>query len=120
MTATATTPNGDLLDVRIRRSTEADARALERLAQLDGAPPPAGAYLVAEEGGKVRAALPIEGGPPIADPFHRTLELVAMLSLRSRPPARVARTRRRRRLRLPARRIDTSARQALVPRPGHS
>jgi hypothetical protein len=80
----------------IRMAVSADAEPLSRLAQLDSAPPPAGVpMLVAEIGGELRAALPLDGGPAIADPFRRTAELVAILAERRRqlapPPRRAAR-----------------------------
>jgi hypothetical protein len=80
----------------IRVAVSADAAALNRLAQLDSAPPPARVpVLVAEVGGELRAALPLDGGPAIADPFRRTAELVAILADRARQltplPRRVAR-----------------------------
>jgi hypothetical protein len=114
----------DVPDLRIRRSTVADAPALERLAQLDGAARPAGAHLVAEEDGELRAALPLAGGSVIADPFHRTQELVTMLSLRAGRVEPAPRQRRPRRgLRVPGRGVRTPAPApagpAMVPRPGH-
>jgi hypothetical protein len=54
--------------------------------------------LVAEVGGELRAALPLDGGPAIADPFRRTVELVAILTERARqiaPPSRRAARHRR-------------------------
>lgn len=75
----------------IRAAVSADAAELNLLAQLDSAPPPGPVpMLVAEVGGELRAALPLDGGPAIADPFHRTADLVAMLVERARqlePPA---------------------------------
>jgi hypothetical protein len=69
----------------IRMAVSADATALSRLAQLDSAPPPEPVpMLVAEEGGELRAALPVDGGRAIADPFQRTAELVAILAERAR------------------------------------
>jgi hypothetical protein len=69
----------------IRTATSADAPALRRLAQLDSAPPPKLVpTLVAEVGGKLYAALPLDGGRAIADPFRRTAELVEMLATRAR------------------------------------
>jgi hypothetical protein len=80
----------------IRLAVSADAEALGRLAQLDSAPPPAPVpLLVAEVGGELRAALPLDGGRAIADPFRPTAELVAILAERRRqlapPPRRSAR-----------------------------
>src|SRR5215213_11959888 len=78
--------------IMIRMAVSADAEALGRLAQLDSAPPPAPVpMLVAEGGGELRAALPLHGGPAIADPFRPTVELVAILAQRRRqlaPPPR--------------------------------
>jgi hypothetical protein len=87
----------------IRMAVSADAEALRRLAQLDSAPTPAPApMLIAEVAGELRAAVPLYGGRPIADPVHRTVELVALLAERTR---QIAPPRRRpaRRLRRPAR-----------------
>ena len=60
----------------------ADAAVLSRLAQLDGAPRPAGAVLVAELDGEIVAAVPFDGGRAIADPFRPTAELVELLRAR--------------------------------------
>ena len=83
--------------VTIRMAVSTDALALSRLAELDSAPQPEPVpMLVAEVGGELRAALPVDGGRAIADPFQRTAELVAMLMERARqlapePPRRAAR-----------------------------
>ena len=82
--STATAPREDVV---LRRSTAQDAAALTRLAQLDGAPRPVGAVLVAELDGEIVAAVPVEGGRAIADPFRPTAELVALLKARTRKPA---------------------------------
>ena len=79
----------------IRLAGSADATALDRLAELDSARPPGpGPTLVAEVGGELRAALPLDGGRAIADPFRPTAALVAILAERARqlapPPARWA------------------------------
>jgi hypothetical protein len=89
----------------IRLSVPADTPALRRLAQLDSAPPPECVpMLVAEIDGELHAALPLDGGPAIADPFRRTAELVAMLAERARQlesPTPRRSTRRRRWIRAP-------------------
>jgi hypothetical protein len=100
MKSTATTPSRTSRNaaeaLTIRMAVPADAEALRRLAQLDSAPPPEPVpMLVAEVGGELRAALPLAGGRAIADPFRWTIELVAMLTERTRqlapPPRRAAR-----------------------------
>jgi len=60
---------------------EGDA-AVEQLAQLSGQERPAGPSLVAEVDGEPRAALALEGGPLLADPFHASEELGSLLTLR--------------------------------------
>jgi hypothetical protein len=69
--------------VTLRYSSEADREPLRRLAQLDSGRPPSGASLVAEVDGRLRAALPLDGSPAIADPFHRGLDLVELLRVRA-------------------------------------
>jgi hypothetical protein len=70
--------------VVIRTAGEHDREALERLAQLDGRRSrETSRILVAEVGGEVLAALPLDGGLPTADPFRPTAELVEMLKLRA-------------------------------------
>ena len=73
--------------------------ALTRLAQLDGAPRPAGAMLVAELDGEIVAAVPFDGGRAIADPFRPTAALVELLHARTRLLADAAPGRRLRRFR---------------------
>jgi len=69
--------------VTLRYAAAADADGLDVLAQLDSALAPAGPALVAEVDGRLRAALPLDGGAPIADPFHRGAELIELLRLRA-------------------------------------
>lgn len=83
----------------LRRSVSQDAAVLDRLAQLDGAPRPVGAVLVAELDGEIVAAVPFEGGRAIADPFRPTAELVELLRTRTRLLAKAAPSRRLPRLR---------------------
>lgn len=63
----------------IRSSNEHDAPALARLAALDSATPLSGRALVAEVDGELRAALPMNGSRPIADPFAETAHLLELL-----------------------------------------
>jgi hypothetical protein len=87
-------PLGDAAEtLTIRMAVARDDAALGRLAQLDSAPAPKRVpMLVAEVGGELRAALSLDGGRAIADPFRPTAELVAILAERARqlapPPAR--------------------------------
>jgi hypothetical protein len=69
--------------ILIRPATERDAAAIVRLAQLDSSPAPVGALLVAEVGGELRAALRVSDHAVIADPFHRTAGVVALLAARA-------------------------------------
>jgi hypothetical protein len=70
--------------VAMRRAAGADdERAVGRLAQLDEMTPPRGDVLLAEVDGRLVAALPLEGGPAIADPFTPTQEIVELLVLRA-------------------------------------
>ena len=85
--------------VTIRMAVPTDAPALSQLAQLDSAPPPAPVPMLIAEvgGGGLRAALPVDGGPAIADPFRPTAELVTILAERARQlaPPSARRTARR-------------------------
>jgi hypothetical protein len=68
--------------ITIRAARPKDERAIRRLAQRDSRPVPDGELLTAFVDGQVRAALSLTSGEAIADPFHRTDELVSMLALR--------------------------------------
>jgi hypothetical protein len=70
--------------LKIRQADPVDKAAIARLAQLDSADAPRGELLVAESGNEVVAALPVDGGRPIADPFRQTAEVVDLLRLRAR------------------------------------
>ena len=69
--------------VTLRYAAAADALALRRLAALESAAAPLGPALVAEIDGRLRAALPLDGGPAVADPRHDGLDLVELLRLRA-------------------------------------
>jgi hypothetical protein len=66
----------------LRRAAVEDAPALARLARLDSAPRPAGDMLVAELDEQIVAAVPVAGGPAIADPFRPTADVVELLQAR--------------------------------------
>ena len=65
--------------ITIRPAYADDAIAIARLAALDSAPIPPGPLMVAEVDGELRVALSLADLTVIADPFHRTLELVTLL-----------------------------------------
>ena len=68
----------------IRTSRTGDETALARLAALDDRVLADGPFLLAESGGRLVAALPLDGGDPIADPFLPTAEVSELLRLRAR------------------------------------
>jgi hypothetical protein len=88
----------------LRRAQAEDERALARLARLDSAPRPTGDVLVAEVDEQIVAAIPVDGGRAIADPFRPTADVVEVLRARAERLAPAARTRRPR-LRLPRVRV---------------
>jgi hypothetical protein len=66
----------------IRLDRPQDARALRRLAELDSAPPLHGRVLVADLDGAPVAAMSLETGRAIADPFQHSADAVHLLRLR--------------------------------------
>jgi hypothetical protein len=81
----------------LRPATSADTTELERLAALDSAAPLTGEVLLAYAGGQVRAAVSLETGRAVADPFYPSGELVQLLraatgTRRRRPWRRTTRT----------------------------
>jgi hypothetical protein len=85
-------------DITIRRATEQDRNAIGRLAALDSSKAPSGAALLAFDDGELVAALPFDGNGPIADPFHRTADIVDLLRLRAAQAEMPATVRRHRHL----------------------
>jgi hypothetical protein len=69
--------------IAIRRATDADRSALERLAALDSARTPTGDVLIAEVDDEPQAAIEIAGGAVVADPFRPTANLVELLGVRA-------------------------------------
>lgn len=74
--------NSQPFDFTVRYAQGGDREAIIRLAQLDSQREPRGTLLVAESEAGIVAALALEGGDPIADPFVRTAELVELLRVR--------------------------------------
>jgi hypothetical protein len=70
-------------NITIRLATAADALAVRRLAALDSAFPPTGDVLLAENGGELWAALSVDTGHAVADPFRPSRDLVELLGLRA-------------------------------------
>jgi hypothetical protein len=67
----------------MRTAQAADANDLRRLAELDSSRVPSGRLLVGEVDGELVAAVPIAGGPGIADPMRATSAVVSLLGLRA-------------------------------------
>lgn len=72
----------------IRPAAAADGPAVERLAQLDSRPTPAGRLLLAEVDGELVAARSLETGAVVADPFRPTAAIVRLLDLAAKELAR--------------------------------
>jgi hypothetical protein len=85
-----TTRAGDEGSLLIRLAGPDDEAALRRLAALDSSRPLAGAVLVAELDGELRAARSLRDGRTVADPFRPTLALRDLLELRARQLAGTA------------------------------
>jgi hypothetical protein len=88
--------------ITIRLTDPTDVDELRRVAQRDSRTVPEGEVLIAIDEGEIRAAISLRSGEVIADPFHRTDELVRMLAMRRAQMLRAIPRRRRglRRLRL--------------------
>jgi hypothetical protein len=69
-------------DLTIRAATPEDSESVRRLAALDSATPPAGRVLLAEADGHPVAAVSIETGSAVADPFQYSADAVRLLRLR--------------------------------------
>jgi hypothetical protein len=73
----------ELGDLTLRFAFPDDQPALWRLAALDSADVPTEPVLIAEVDGVPWAALSLADGSVVADPFRRTLHLVALLRARA-------------------------------------
>ncbi|HEY1237607.1 MAG TPA: hypothetical protein VGE91_04670 [Solirubrobacterales bacterium] len=70
-------------DLTLRICGEVDHSELQRVAERDSTVVPGGRLLAAEASGRILAAISIETGAVIADPFHRTGDAVALLRARA-------------------------------------
>ena len=71
----------------IRQAREADTGNLDRLAALDSAKLSKGPFLIAEVDGQARAAVAINDGSAVADPFFPSAQLVDLMRVRLTPQA---------------------------------
>jgi hypothetical protein len=71
------------MNLTIRHATTADEFAVRRLAVLDSSSPPTGDVLLAEMDDELWAAISIETGDSVADPFRPSGDLVDLLRLRA-------------------------------------
>ena len=72
------------MNLTIRHATTADQFAVRRLAVLDSSSPPTGEVLLAEMGDELWAALSLDTGAAVADPFRPSADLLDLLRLRAR------------------------------------
>ena len=68
--------------IALRLCRVGDDPALEKLAALAESSVPKGQLVIAELDGRIVAALPLDGGQPLRDPFVRTAHLQRLLELR--------------------------------------
>ena len=70
-------------NLTIRRATAADDFAVRRLSALDSAFPPTGDVLIGEVDDELWAALSLDTGHAVADPFRRSGDVVDLLRFRA-------------------------------------
>ncbi len=79
ITATAPDQRASQYPLTLRVARPDDEPAVRRLALLDSARPPTGRVLLAVVGSEPVAALGVETGTVVADPFRPTADVVAVL-----------------------------------------
>jgi hypothetical protein len=72
--------------IQIRLSNEGDRERIARLAELDSRRVPAGEAMLAFVDDELRAAVELDTGQAVADPFHPTVDLVEMLRMSAGQP----------------------------------
>jgi hypothetical protein len=70
-----------MTNLTIRLATSDDAFAVRRLAVVDSSDPPTGSVLIAEVDDELWAALSLDTGAAVADPFRPSREVVDLLRL---------------------------------------
>jgi hypothetical protein len=70
-----------MTNLTIRLATSDDAFAVRRLAVVDSSDPPTGSLLIAEVDDELWAALSLDTGAAVADPFRPSAEAVELLRL---------------------------------------
>jgi hypothetical protein len=78
------------ISLTIRSANASDAAPLARLAALDSSRVPNGELLIAELDGRLVAALSVDTGATIADPFEHTAAIVDSLRAQAQRRARPA------------------------------
>ncbi len=73
----------DMTEIELRLCRVTDNCALADLAALSERVLPKGSFVLALVDGRLVAALPIDGGPLLSDPFVRTTHLHRLLELRA-------------------------------------
>jgi hypothetical protein len=92
LSASPALPTTPILAIRL--ATIDDIADVVRLARLDQRPAPSGRVLLGIVDGHVKAAVAVDSGYAVADPFAPTADVVALLRLRaSRLRGELARTR---------------------------
>jgi len=74
---------GSYDSVAVRLARPEDEAAIRRIASLDGKDAPVGRVLVAEADREVIAALAVNTGIAVADPFRWTSDVVALMEMRA-------------------------------------
>jgi hypothetical protein len=77
------TADMDFQQITLRRAVDCDRRALTRLAQLDSTRLPDDDFLLGEVAGEPWAAIGIQTGVVVADPFRPTADLEELLRMRA-------------------------------------